>query len=317
MSPDTAGIQRPIALEARGLTKIFNDKAVVDRLNLTVYAGDSFGFLGPNGAGKTSTMRMAYCCSPVSSGELRVLGEDVMLHPRHIKGRLGVVPQEDNLDPDLTVAQNLVVYGRYHGLGRERIAQQVDRLLGLVQLQERKRSKIATLSGGMKRRLTLVRSLINDPELVVLDEPTTGLDPQARRFVWDLIARLKAQARTTFLLTTHYMEEAEKLCDRLVILHQGRILAEGSPRELIREHIGAAVLCLHGEDESRLASWMRLIEGECVAECHEGELCAFLRDGQSAEALVERTQCRNYTLRPANLEDVFLKVAGRGLQEAM
>src|SRR5215207_1046922 len=222
-------------IHARGLVKRFGDLVAVDGIDLDVRRGEAFGFLGPNGAGKSSTMRMIGCVSPVTDGTLRVLGHDPAVDGTRIRARLGVVPQEDTLDFELSVYENLVVYGRYFGLSRQEAGERARRLLEFVQLDERGASLVEPLSGGMKRRLTIARSLINDPDLLLLDEPTTGLDPQARHVVWDRLFRLKQQG-VTLVLTTHYMDEAEQLCDRLVVMDKGVIAAEGSPRELIDAH---------------------------------------------------------------------------------
>src|SRR3954466_8644908 len=222
-------------IHARGLTKRFGEFIAVDAIQFDVAPGESFGFLGPNGAGKTSTMRMIGCTSPITDGELYILGMDPRVDGARIRSRLGVVPQQDTLDNELTVRENLIIYGRYFGLSRGEVRARSDRLLEFVQLDERASSKVEPLSGGMKRRLTIARSLVNDPEVLLLDEPTTGLDPQARHVVWDRLFRLK-QRGVTLVLTTHYMDEAEQLCDRLVVMDKGKIAAEGSPLELIRRY---------------------------------------------------------------------------------
>src|SRR5918992_1730204 len=219
-------------IQARGLTKRFDGRTAVDGIDVHVARGEAFGFLGPNAAGKTSTMRMIGCVSPVTDGTLRVLGLDPAKDGVEIRGRLGVVPQEDSLDLELTVRENIIIYGRYFGLPRKVLRTRADELLEFVELTDRAKDKVEPLSGGMKRRLTIARSLINEPEVLLLDEPTTGLDPQARHVVWDRLYRLKRRG-VTLLLTTHYMDEAEQLCDRLVVMDKGRIVAEGSPRELI------------------------------------------------------------------------------------
>ena len=221
-------------IHARGLVKRFGDFTAVDGIDVDVTRGEAFGFLGPNGAGKSSTMRMIGAVSPVTEGTLRVLGHDPAVDGARIRARLGVVPQEDTLDVELSVRENLLVYGRYFGLSRHVVRERADALLDFVQLLERADSKVEPLSGGMKRRLTIARSLINEPDLLLLDEPTTGLDPQARHALWDRLFRLKQQG-VTLVLTTHYMDEAEQLCDRLVVMDSGRIAAEGSPGALIRE----------------------------------------------------------------------------------
>ena len=228
-------------VRARGLTKRFEDFTAVDGIDFDLYRGEAFGFLGPNGAGKSSTMRMIGCVSPPTSGELTILGRDPVRDGSAIRARLGVVPQEDTLDVELTVRENLLVYGRYFGLPRRVIRERTDALLDFVQLADRARDKVDPLSGGLKRRLTIARSLINEPEILILDEPTTGLDPQARHVVWDRLFRLK-QRGVTLILTTHYMDEAEQLCDRLVVMDHGTFAAEGSPRDLITRYCSPEVL---------------------------------------------------------------------------
>src|ERR1700750_710203 len=230
-----------VLVRARGLNKRFGDFIAVDGIDFDLYRGEAFGFLGPNGAGKPSTMRMIGCVSPPSGGELTILGRDPVRDGSAIRARLGVVPQEDTLDVELTVRENLLVYGRYFGLPRRVIRERTDALLDFVQLADRARDKVDPLSGGLKRRLTIARSLINEPEILILDEPTTGLDPQARHVVWDRLFRLK-QRGVTLILTTHYMDEAEQLCDRLVVMDHGTIAAEGAPRELIARYSTSEVL---------------------------------------------------------------------------
>src|SRR5918996_3283636 len=225
----------PPLIEAKGLTKRFDDFVAVDGVDFAVHRGEVFGFLGPNGAGKTTVMRMIACVSPLSDGELRVLGMDPRADGRAIRARLGVVPQEDNLDLELTVWDNLLIYGRYFGLPLAEIRPRAAELLRFIRLEDRRQSRVDPLSGGMKRRLTIARSLVNRPDLVLLDEPTTGLDPPARHLLWERLYRLKREG-VTLVLTTHYMDEAEQLCDRLVVMDDGRILAEGSPRQLIDRH---------------------------------------------------------------------------------
>src|SRR6476620_2429404 len=231
----------PSLIPSRGLTKRFGEFVAVDAIDFDVAPGESFGFLGPNGAGKTSTMRMIGCVSPTSGGVLEVMGLDPATHGPQIRARLGVVPQQDTLDLELTVRENLSIYGRYFGLSRAEVAKRADELLEFAQLTERANDQVEPLSGGMKRRLTIARSLINEPTVMLLDEPTTGLDPQARHLLWDRLYRLK-QRGVTLVLTTHYMDEAEQLCDRLVVMDKARIVAEGSPRELIEHHSTREVL---------------------------------------------------------------------------
>jgi lipooligosaccharide transport system ATP-binding protein len=229
------GVGEAPLIHATGLTKRFGEFTAVDAVDFDVQPGEAFGFLGPNGAGKTSTMRMIGCTSPISDGKLLVLGMDPRTEGPKIRARLGVVPQQDTLDNELTVRENLIIYGRYFGYSRPECARRADELLEFVQLTDRGRDLVEPLSGGMKRRLTIARSLINEPDLMLLDEPTTGLDPQARHLVWDRLYRLK-QRGVTLVLTTHYMDEAEQLCDRLVVMDKAKIVAEGSPRQLIERY---------------------------------------------------------------------------------
>src|SRR6266853_447661 len=242
-------------IRAHGLVKRFGDFTAVDGIDFELHRGEAFGFLGPNGAGKSSTMRMIGCVSPPSGGELSILGLDPVADGPAIRARLGVVPQEDTLDVELTVRENLLIYGRYFGLPRDVISERSVRLLEFVQLTDRAKDQVEPLSGGMKRRLTIARSLINEPDVLLLDEPTTGLDPQARHVVWDRLYRLKLQG-VTLVLTTHYMDEAEQLCDRLVVMDKGRIAAEGSPRELIGRYSSREVLELRfppGEQQAMVS----------------------------------------------------------------
>ena len=299
---------------ARGLTKTFGEFTAVDGIDFSVARGEAFGFLGPNGAGKSSTMRMIGCVSPVTSGELRVLGMDPATQGSEIKARLGVAPQEDTLDTELTVRENLVLYARYFGISRASAKEKADRLLDFVQLSERAGDKVEPLSGGMKRRLTIARSLVNDPEVLLLDEPTTGLDPQARHVVWDRLYRLKQQG-VTLVLTTHYMDEAEQLCDRLVIMDRGKIVAEGSPWQLIAAHSSREVLevRLADGDAPGLAA---LLDGVAsrVEELPDRVL-VYTDDGEhAAEVLHDRGVRPVATLvRRSTLEDVFLRLTGRTL----
>src|ERR1700677_186164 len=237
-----------VLVRARGLTKRFGTFTAVDGIDFDLYRGEAFGFLGPNGAGKSATMGMIGCVSPPTSGELSILGRDPVRDGSAIRARLGVVPQDDTLDMELTVRENLLVSGRYFGLPRRVIRERTAELLEFVQLADRANSKVDPLSGGLKRRLTIARSLINDPEILILDEPTTGLDPQARHVVWDRLFRLKHRG-VTLILTTHYMDEAEQLCDRLVVMDHGKIAAEGSPRELIERYCSPEVLELRFDPE--------------------------------------------------------------------
>jgi lipooligosaccharide transport system ATP-binding protein len=306
----------PPLIEAHALTKRFGAFTAVDGIDLTIARGESFGFLGPNGAGKTSAMRMIAAVSPVTSGFLRVLGLDPATNGPAIRARLGVVPQEDSLDTELTVEENLVVYGRYFDLPRPLLRRRAAELLEFVQLTERARDQVEPLSGGMKRRLTIARGLVNDPELLLLDEPTTGLDPQARHLVWDRLYRLK-QGGTTLVLTTHYMDEAEQLCDRLVVMDGGRIVAEGTPADLIREHSTREVVELRfppGADDVDLG----VVDGVAARiERLPDRVLVYTDDSDAALARVATAGLRPVTVltRRSTLEDVFLRLTGRQLVE--
>ncbi|HTZ43669.1 MAG TPA: ATP-binding cassette domain-containing protein [Jatrophihabitans sp.] len=310
MIPD----ETPALIEARGLTKSFGDFTAVDSVDFAVARGESFGFLGPNGAGKSSTMRMIGTVSPVSSGTLRILGSDPAADGPRIRSRLGVVPQQDNLDVELTVWENLYVYGRYFGIPGRVLRPKIAELLEFAQLADRARSKVEPLSGGMKRRLTIARSLINDPEILLLDEPTTGLDPQARHILWDRLYRLKHQG-VTLVLTTHYMDEAEQLCDRLVVMDHGRIVAEGSPRQLIAEHCSREVAELRfGIDQNEtMAEKVADLAGR--VEVLADRLLLYVDDGERVLRLVHERGLQPVSglVRRASLEDVFLTLTGRSL----
>jgi lipooligosaccharide transport system ATP-binding protein len=301
-------------IRARGLTKRFKDLTAVDAIDFDVAKGEAFGFLGPNGAGKTSTMRMIGCVSPITDGTLRVLGLDPTTDAARIKSRLGVVPQQDTLDMELTVRDNLVIYGRYFDLSRREARRRADDLLEFVQLGDRADSQVEPLSGGMKRRLTIARSLINEPDLLLLDEPTTGLDPQARHLLWDRLYRLK-QRGVTLVLTTHYMDEAEQLCDRLVVMDHGRIVAEGSPRQLIEEYSTREVLELRfdAEDHKDYAEQVTGV-GKRV-EVLPDRLLVYTDDGDEASAVVHSRGIEPLSslVRRSTLEDVFLHLTGRTL----
>jgi lipooligosaccharide transport system ATP-binding protein len=303
-------------ISAQGLVKQFGRLRAVDAIDFDVNRGEAFGFLGPNGAGKSSTMRMIACVSPRSAGELTVLGLDPDRHGPEIRGRLGVVPQEDNLDPELSVRENLYVYGRYFDLPRQKLRERIEQLLAFTQLTERGDDRVEPLSGGMKRRLTIARSLINDPDLLLLDEPTTGLDPQARHVLWDRLYRLKADG-VTLVLTTHYMDEAEQLCDRLVVMDQGRIAAEGSPRELIGRYSSREVVELRfaaGESE-RMADKVSDL-GEPM-EVLPDRILLYSDDGDETAAAVDRRELDPLSMlvRRSTLEDVFLHLTGRHLAD--
>jgi lipooligosaccharide transport system ATP-binding protein len=304
----------PALIHARRLTKRFGGFTAVDAIDFDVARGESFGFLGPNGAGKTSTMRMIGCVSPISNGTLTVMGMDPKSEGPRIRSRIGVVPQEDTLDVELTVRENLLIYGRYFGLDRAEIARRAAELLDYAQLTERANDQVEPLSGGMKRRLTIARSLINEPEMLLLDEPTTGLDPQARHLLWDRLYRLK-QRGVTLVLTTHYMDEAEQLCDRLVVMDKAKIVAEGSPAGLIAKY------------STREVTELRFPPG--VADELDGKLdgiaqrvehlpdrvLLYADDGEAAAVAVRQRGLEPDTVlvRRSSLEDVFLRLTGRSL----
>ena len=299
---------------ARGLTKRFDGFTAVDGIDVDVWRGEAFGFLGPNGAGKSSTMRMIGCVSPVTSGTLRVLGQDPATNGAEIRGRLGVVPQEDSLDLELTVRENLLVYGRYFGLSKPVIRRRADELLEFVQLTDKRDAKVDSLSGGMKRRLTIARSLVNEPEVLLLDEPTTGLDPQARHVLWDRLFRLKRQG-VTLLLTTHYMDEAEQLCDRLVVMDKARIVAEGSPTELIATWSSREVVEVRFAPDEHEAMAGKLADLADRVEVLPDRLLLYTADGDGAAAAVHERGLRpvGVLVRRSTLEDVFLHLTGRTL----
>ncbi len=303
-------------VEARGLTKRFGAFTAVDGIDVEVAPGEAFGFLGPNGAGKTSAMRMIGAVSPVTAGHLRVLGLDPDVDGAQLRARLGVVPQEDALDQELTVAENLAIYGRYFDLPRAVIRDRIDELLEFVQLSERRGAQVDPLSGGMKRRVVIARALINDPEVMLLDEPTTGLDPQARHVLWDRLFRLK-QRGITLLLTTHYMDEAEQLCDRLVVMDHGRIVAEGAPSRLILEHATREVVELRFAPDSEVDVAALLAPTGHRVEVLPDRTLVYTDDG---DALVREAHERGLEptavlTRRSSLEDVFLRLTGRQLVE--
>lgn len=304
----------PPLIHARGLTKRFGAFTAVDGIDFAVDEGESFGFLGPNGAGKTSTMRMIGAVSPITEGTLSVLGLDPEHQGPQLRSRLGVVPQEDNLDQELTVFDNLMMYGRYFDLSRAVIRERIDELLAFVQLTEKRHSKVDALSGGMKRRLTIARGLINEPNLLILDEPTTGLDPQARHVLWDRLYRLKQQG-VTLIITTHYMDEAEQLCDRLVVMDKAKIVAEGSPRSLIEQYaprevvevrFPAGVLDDVADRFEDLASRTEVLADRALFYTDDAEetIAGIAAAGLEPETVLARR---------SSLEDVFLRLTGRSL----
>jgi lipooligosaccharide transport system ATP-binding protein len=301
-------------VSAHGLVKRFGEFTAVGGIDVQVRPGEAFGFLGPNGAGKSSTMRMIACVSPRTEGDLRVLGMDPDVDGPRIRARIGVVPQTDSLDTELTVRQNLQIYGRYFGLSRAKVRAKATELLEFAQLSDRADSPVEPLSGGMKRRLTIARSLVNDPELLLLDEPTTGLDPQARHVLWDRLFRLK-QAGVTLIVTTHYMDEAEQLCDRLVVMDGGKIVAGGTPAELISQYSTREVL------ELRFAPGAQDGVADLIGDLAErvevlpDRLLLYTGDGEAALAAAHRRDVRPVSslVRRSSLEDVFLRLTGRSL----
>lgn len=303
-------------IEARRLVKTFGDFVAVDNIDFSVTRGETFGFLGPNGAGKTSTMRMIGATSPISGGELTVLGLNPMTEGPRLRARLGVVPQENNLDEDLSVVDNLMMYGRYFDMSRSDIRDRTTELLEFVQLTEKKNEKIAALSGGMKRRVVIARGLIHEPDLFILDEPTTGLDPQARHALWDRLYRLKQQG-VTLIITTHYMDEAEQLCDRLVVMDKGKIVALGSPQELIEQHApGEVVEMRFGID--KLATVATQVEDLAPhTELLADRAIIYTDDAEKTIAAINSMGLEPETVlaRRSSLEDVFLRLTGRSLDE--
>jgi len=303
-------------IQATGLTKTFGDLVAVDGIDFSVLPGETFGFLGPNGAGKTSTMRMIGSTSPISGGELTVLGLDPRTEGPRLRSRLGVVPQENNLDEELSLHDNLMMYGRYFDMPRSEIREKIDELLEFVQLTEKRDVKISALSGGMKRRVVIARGLINTPDLFILDEPTTGLDPQARHVLWDRLYRLKQQG-VTLIITTHYMDEAEQLCDRLVIMDKGKIVAEGSPRSLIEKHAPGEVVELRfpvgvletlNSQIENLADRTEVLADRALVYTDDSEqtIASVTATGLDPEMVLARR---------STLEDVFLRLTGRTLVE--
>jgi lipooligosaccharide transport system ATP-binding protein len=312
-----AGSEEHAAVLARGLKKSYGGRVAVNGIDFEVPPGICFGFLGPNGAGKTTTMKMIYGLVAVEGGELRVLGLDARRQRREIKSRIGVVPQETNLDGDLSVRENLIFQGRYFGVESRRAGERADELLEFALLTDRAEERVQALSGGMKRRLLVARALVNEPELIVLDEPTTGLDPQARLAVWRALERLRRQG-VTLLLTTHYMEEAARLCDRLLIMDDGRIVTEGQPRRLVDQHVGREILELELGDGCDGEALVESIDGQVSGhDLSDGRLTLFTED---AEELLhsldhERFPTDSAYVRRATLEDVFLRLTGRTLRE--
>lgn len=317
-SPDSAlatqtGEPVPLIVDARGVRKSYASRCVVDSISLQIREGEFCGILGPNGAGKTTTLRILTGLASADSGDLRVLGFPVPACARQMRAKIGIVPQNDNLDPDLSVVENLQVYGRYFGLGGGTLDHRVRDLLQFSSLEERANSRISELSGGMRRRLTIARALLNSPRLLILDEPTTGLDPQARHTVWEQL-RLLHRNGLTLILCTHYMEEAERLCDRIVVMDHGRVLADQSPRDLVASRIEPHVVEVHGIELTELVK--SFAPGNGIRVERVGETVFFY--GEDLQPLVEkldRGYAMRYLYRQANLEDVFLKLTGRDLRD--
>ena len=301
------------AVRIRGLVKSYRGAPpAVDGLDLEVAAGSCFGLLGPNGAGKTTTIRVLCAASPRDAGEVEVLGRDPAREPRALKARLGVVPQQDNLDPDFSVRRNLVVYARYFGIPAERARAKADELLRFVRVEDRADGVVEELSGGLRRRLVIARALLNDPDLLVLDEPTTGLDPQSRHELWDRVRELRRRG-VTILLTTHYMEEAEALCDRVAIVDRGKVLVEGTPADLVKKHVRREVVEIHGAEGADPSCWAG--PGDEVERLPE-RIVIYTDDGEAVyHRVCGAAPGAVAALRRASLEDVFLRLTGRGLRE--
>jgi lipooligosaccharide transport system ATP-binding protein len=302
-----------VVVSARGLVKKFDKLTAVDHIDFDIQKGEIFGFLGPNGAGKSTTMRMIQGVSPITSGKLEVLGMDVATQSKNIKQRIGVAPQESNLDPDFSAIKNLTSYARYYHIPSDVAKKRAKDLLEFMQLTEKADTEIDNLSGGMKRRLIVARALINEPSLLILDEPTTGLDPQARHLIWERIRELQKNG-TTIILTTHYMDEAEQLCDRLVIMEGGKFLVEGKPKELIQEVVGPCVMEVMDPDGEEIQGYLSTM-GDQV-ERSADRIYVYSKDCKVVQVGFRQKYPDVYsTVRPATLEDVFLKLTGRGLRE--
>ncbi len=306
-------ITTPLPVEATGLIKRYDSFNAVDNIDFIVREGECVGFLGPNGAGKTTTVRMVTCFTPVTAGRVRVFGLDVSIRPREIKRLLGICPQEDNLDPDFSVLKNLQVYARYFDLTGPGIRDRIEELLALMQLTDKMHANIRELSGGMKRRLMLARALLNKPRLLVLDEPTTGLDPQARHLMWQRVRSLRANEGVTVLMTTHYMDEASQLCDRVILMEGGKILLEGAPAGLVEQEVGREVLEMW-DYPAEVREFVRA--ASLLFEESEDRLYVYDSDkGRVAEEIARRFPHQERLIRQATLEDVFLHRAGRTLKE--
>lgn len=302
-----------IVAEGRSLVKRYGERTVVNGIHFQIRKGECFGFLGPNGAGKTSTMKMMYCASPVSGGELHVLGMDVTKSYKEIKKRIGVVPQDDGLDPDFTVLENLALFASYHNIPKDVAEKKARELLRFMKIDDRSTATVDQLSGGMRRRLTIARGLINEPELIFLDEPTTGLDPQARLLIWDNLRELK-KSGVSMILTTHYMEEAQQLCDRLVIMDQGRFLCEGKPNALVQKFIGHEVVEFTCQEADK-NYFIEKVKKNYDFQVIRNRFHLFIKEGQDGKQALSIIPSDDMTVRKATLEDVFLKMAGHELKD--
>ena len=303
-----------IIIKASQLCKRYKDILAVDKIDFEIHRGETFGFLGPNGAGKTTTMKMIYCFILPDSGLLEVDTLDVVKYPRRVKQILGVVHQEDSLDPDLTVKENLVTYARYFDIRKSVAGRHADELIAMMSLSDKKETVIEELSGGMKRRLMIIRGLINNPKILILDEPTTGLDPQARHLVWQKLRTLK-KSGITIILTTHYMEEASQLCDRLVMMHQGKIISEGTPEAMVENLIGHEVIELIDPDQELLERLPGIVDGRGQTDMSGDKVYIYTDHANTILAALSHYKPKGLIKRSANLEDVFLKISGRGLTE--
>ncbi|MCW4035340.1 MAG: ATP-binding cassette domain-containing protein [Candidatus Bathyarchaeota archaeon] len=306
-------MEHEVLVKAENLTKKFDGFTAVDGIDFEIYKGENFGFLGPNGAGKTTTMRMIQTVSPLTQGKLTLADMDVSERDREIKSIIGVAPQEDNLDPDFTVFENLVVYARYFDIAKEKAKTKAVELIKFMQLEEKKDVTITELSGGMRRRLILARALMNEPQILVLDEPTTGLDPQARHLIWAKIKDLQKQG-VTVILTTHYMDEAAQLCDRLTIMDRGNIIETGKPAELVKKHVGQEVLEVLNSEESMTC--LKNIFPDARIDVVGDKIQLFANKPRGVLAkILEKNMFKGASIRDSNLEDVFLKLAGRSLRD--
>lgn len=307
----------PFAVEAQNLKKFYNGFQAVAGVNFRINRGECFGILGPNGAGKTTLVEMIYCFLPVSEGRLTVLGDNVVEEPRSIKKRLGVVPQENNLDLELTVRENLLVYASYYDISKPVARERADQLLHFFGLSSKANQEVDRISGGMKRRLTIARGLIHTPEILILDEPTTGLDPQSRRMIWEHLRQLKKRG-LTLVLTTHYMDEAGQLCDNLIIMNRGEILEKGSPSDLIRRQVGEKVIEAEVNPSKREHLLDNLSALTCETQVSGDTVYIFIPEDETAvvDLLKNNRELDTYRVRPSTLEDVFLKLTGRGLDYA-